>query len=126
MGFLRNTKKMQLLDFHGLLPVTIDGETSDNSDLVRRRWLENNFYALSANANYKDENWDTTSGVFYSYYQGLHFGEVIWATNFTGANLGDRYYDGTGDKHEFTAFSKATYQVNQFLVLFLVICKCVL
>ena len=103
-GFFEEYKEDAALDFHGLLPITIDGETSAESDLVRRRWLENNFYALSANANYKDENWDTTTGVFYSYYQGLHFGEVIWATNFTGPNLGDRYYSGTGDKHELTSF----------------------
>ena len=111
-GFFEEYKEDAALDFHGLLPLTIDGETSAESDLVRRRWLENNFYALSANANYKDENWDTTTGVFYSYYQGLHFGEVIWATNFTGPNLGDRYYSGTGDKHEFTTFSKASYKIN--------------
>ena len=111
-GFFEEYKEDASLDFHGLLPITIDGETSTESDLVRRRWLENNFYALSANANYKDENWDTTTGVFYSYYQGLHFGEVIWATNFTGPNLGDRYYFGTGDKHEFTTFSKASYKIN--------------
>ena len=111
-GFFEEYKEDAALDFHGLLPITIDGETSAESDLVRRRWLENNFYALSANAHYKDENWDTTTGVFYSYYQGLHFGEVIWATNFTGPNLGDRYYSGTGDKHEFTTFSKASYKIN--------------
>ena len=111
-GFFEEYKEDASLDFHGLLPITIDGETSAESDLVRRRWLENNFYALSANAHYKDENWDTTTGVFYSYYQGLHFGEVIWATNFTGPNLGDRYYSGTGDKHELTAFSKASYKIN--------------
>ena len=111
-GFFEEYKEDASLDFHGLLPITIDGETSTESDLVRRRWLENNFYALSANAHYKDENWDTTTGVFYSYYQGLHFGEVIWATNFTGPNFGDRYYSGTGDKHEFTTFSKASYKIN--------------
>ena len=111
-GFFEEYKEDASLDFHGLLPITIDGETSAESDLVRRRWLENNFYALSANAHYKDENWDTTTGVFYSYYKGLHFGEVIWATNFTGPNLGDRYYSGTGDKHEFTTFSKASYKIN--------------
>ena len=111
-GFFEEYKEDASLDFHGLLPITIDGETSAESDLVRRRWLENNFYALSANAHYKDENWDTTTGVFYSYYQGLHFGEVIWATNFTGPNFGDRYYSGTGDKNEFTTFSKASYKIN--------------
>ena len=117
-GFFEEYKEDASLDFHGLLPITIDGETSAESDLVRRRWLENNFYALSANAHYKDENWDTTTGVFYSYYQGLHFGEVIWATNFTGPNLGDRYYSGTGDKHEFTTFSKASYKINNSCSVF--------
>ena len=111
-GFFEEYKEDAALDFHGLLPVEINGQVEETSDLVRRRWLENNFYALSANAHYKDENWDTTTGVFYSYYQGLHFGEVIWATNFTGPNLGDRYYSGTGDKHEFTTFSKASYKIN--------------
>ena len=111
-GFFEEYKEDAALDFHGLLPVEINGQVEEASDLVRRRWLENNFYALSANANYKDENWDTTTGVFYSYYQGLHFGEVIWATNFTGPNLGDRYYSGTGDKHELTTFSKASYKIN--------------
>ncbi len=117
-GFFEEYKEDANLDFHGLLPVEINGQIEETSDLVRRRWLENNFYALSANANYKDQNWDTTTGIFYSYYEGLHFGEVIWATNFTGANLGDRYYDGTGDKQEFTAFSKATYQVTNSLSFF--------
>lgn len=111
-GFFEEYKEDASLDFHGLLPVEINGQVVETSDLVRRRWLENNFYALSANANYKDNRWDTTTGIFYSYYQGLHFGEVIWATNFTGANLADRYYQGTGDKHEFTTFSKASYKVN--------------
>ena len=111
-GFFEEYKEDTSLDFHGLSSVTVDGDLLTESDLVRRRWLENNFYAVSGNAHYKDHKWDTTTGVFYSYYQGLHFGEVIWANYFTGANLGDRYYNGTGDKHEFTAFSKATYQLN--------------
>ena len=111
-GFFEEYKEDASLDFHGLSSVNVDGNVLTESDLVRRRWLENNFYAVSGNAHYKDDKWDTTTGVFYSYYQGLHFGEVIWANYFTGANLGDRYYNGTGDKHEFTAFSKATYQLN--------------
>lgn len=111
-GFFEEYKEDASLDFHGLSSITVAGTILTESDLVRRRWLENNFYAVSANAHYKDDAWDTTTGIFYSYYEGLHFGEVIWSNYFTGADFGDRYYNGTGDKHEFTAFSKATYKLN--------------
>ncbi|MBT8303269.1 MAG: TonB-dependent receptor plug domain-containing protein, partial [Bacteroidia bacterium] len=41
------------LAFYGLSPVNIGGETVTTSDLVRRRWLDNDFYVFSGNVNYK-------------------------------------------------------------------------
>jgi len=100
------------LPFYGIDPVMIGGETIEYSDLVRRRWLNNNYYAANAHVNYKDDRWDVSSGVFYSYYGGDHFGEVIWARYAGNSEMGDRYYSGNGDKNEFTLFSKATYRLN--------------
>ena len=101
------------LSLYGIGPVIIGDETIENSDLVRRRWLNNNFYAANAHLNYKKDKWDVSSGVFYSYYGGDHFGEVIWARFAGDSETGDRYYSGNGDKNEFTVFSKATYQLNK-------------
>ncbi|HPF11517.1 MAG TPA: TonB-dependent receptor [Flavobacteriaceae bacterium] len=100
------------LSFYGIDPITIGGETIETSDLVRRRWLNNNFYAANVHVNYHNSAWDITSGLFYSYYGGDHYGEVIWARYAGTSELGDRYYLGNGDKNEFTAFSKATYRLN--------------
>ncbi len=111
-GFFEEYKEDGELQFHGLSPVIVEGETISNADLIRRRWLDNNFYAINGDVNYKDDQWDATTGVFYSYYEGLHFGEVIWSRFFTEGNFGDQYYFGTGDKHEFTAFSKATFKLD--------------
>lgn len=100
------------LEFHEIDPVEIGGETIESSDLIRRRWLNNNFYALNTNVNYKNDSWDVSSGLFYSYYGGDHFGEVIWASFAGNSEIRNRYYSGNGDKNEFTIFSKATFRMN--------------
>jgi len=76
-GYFEQFKEDADLVFHNIEPVIIGGEVIETSDLIRRRWLNNNFYAINANVNYLDDRWDVSSGVFYSYYGGDHFGEVI-------------------------------------------------
>ncbi|MEL6809948.1 MAG: TonB-dependent receptor [Bacteroidota bacterium] len=111
-GFFEQFREDADLAFHNITPLEIGGETITNSDLIRRRWLNNNFYAANVDVNYKDDQWDVSNGLFYSYYGGDHFGEVIWARFAGDSEFGDRYYSGNGDKNEFTVFSKATYRIN--------------
>ena len=99
-------------DFLGADPVVIDGETISSTDYVRRRWLDNDFYAVNGNVNYKDADWDLSGGLFYSYYDGDHFGELLYSEFPTGYDYKERYYDGNGIKRETTIFSKATYKIN--------------
>ena len=112
-GYFEQFKEDADLVFHNIEPVIIGGEIIETSDLIRRRWLNNNFYAVNANVNYLDDRWDVSSGVFYSYYGGDHFGEVIWARFAGNSQIRDRYYSGNGDKNEFTVFSKATVRINE-------------
>lgn len=99
--------------FHDIEPLVIEGQEVTTTDLVRRRWLDNDFYAISGNVNYKNESWDVSSGLFFSIYDGDHFGEVIWARFANNADIRDRYYFGVGEKNEFTVFSKATWMINE-------------
>lgn len=112
-GFFEEYKEDDDLAFYGLSDVVIGDETITTSDIIRRRWLDNDFYVLNASVNYKDNDWDVTSGLFGSYYTGDHFGEVIWARFASDSETGDNYYFGTGDKSEFSAFAKATYKINE-------------
>ncbi len=112
-GYFEQYKEDQDFADYGLISIELGGEMIQTTDLIRRRWLNNNFYAANANANYKNNQLDITGGVFYSYYGGDHFGEVIWAQNAGGLEIRDRYYSGNGDKNEFTAFAKANYKVNE-------------
>lgn len=100
------------LVFHQIGPVEVGNETITESDLIRRRWLDNDYYVINANVNYTDSTLDFTAGAFYSLYDGDHFGEVIWS-RFAGSSLiRDRYYDGNATKQEFTTFAKATWRIN--------------
>jgi len=86
----------------------------DGSDVIVRRWLDNNFYVLNFNANYKDEKLNFISGISYSKYTGDHFGEVIWGSNLaSGVSFGDRYYFSDAKKIDMSVFSKATYEISE-------------
>ena len=111
-GYFEQYKEDADLSFHSIDPIIIGGETIDSGDLIRRRWLNNNYYAANANIHYKNDQWDATGGAFYSYYGGDHFGEVIWSQFAGNTQKDNRYYSGNGDKNEFTTFAKATYKVN--------------
>ena len=97
---------------YGINPITVNGEVINSSDLVRRRWLDNDYYVVSGNVNYNSEKFEVNSGVFFSKYVGDHFGEVIWSRYGDNYDLGDRYYFGVGKKNEFSAFSKINYSLN--------------
>jgi len=89
------------------------------TDLIRRRWLDNDYYVVNATAHYRDSEIDLTFGGSYSTYDGDHFGEVIWAKQFTdNASIRDRYYFGNGKKTDLSAFVKTTYSLNSKIDIF--------
>ncbi|APX99156.1 TonB-dependent receptor [Lacinutrix venerupis] len=117
-GYFEQYKEDEDFETYGFDEITIGGETINETDVIRRRWLDNDFYALNASVNYKDEKLNMNTGVFYSSYHGEHFGEVIWSQFASNSEIRDRYYDGNGDKYDFSVFAKATYQLNNKLSLF--------
>ena len=112
-GYFEQYKEDEAFETYGFEAIEIGGDTINTTDLIRRRWLDNDFYAANANVSYKNEKIDFTGGAFYSYYTGDHFGEVIWARYASNSEIRDRYYNGNGEKNEFTVFSKATYRLNE-------------
>lgn len=98
--------------------VTIGDETISSSDLIRRRWLDNDFYGAVYSLNYRKDKIDWIIGGGWNKYQGKHFGEVIWARFMSTGNIRHRYYDNDATKTDFNIYTKATYEVVQGLNLF--------
>ena len=90
-----------------------NGNLTGTTDLIRRRWLDNNFYVLNASTNYNSSKLNLMFNTSYSTYSGDHFGEVIWARNFSkSSSIRDRYYDGNGKKTDFSLFAKGSLILN--------------
>ena len=96
----------------------IGGETVNTTDLIRRRWLDNDLYVLNVNANYKNNTINLFFGSSYSFYDGDHFGEIIWAEFASNSEIRERYYEGNGQKTDLSFFTKATYRLNDKVSLY--------
>ncbi|NHM00648.1 TonB-dependent receptor [Flavobacterium difficile] len=94
-----------------LLP---DFGSNTTTDLVRKRWLDNDFFGTTFSLNYKTPNTDVIIGGAANKYQGKHYGEVVW-TQFYVPNT-NRYYDNFGNKNDVNFYTKASQQVGKLNV----------
>ena len=86
------------------------------SDLVRKRWLDNDFFGTTFSLNYKTAKTDLLFGGAANRYLGNHFGEVVWTQNYV-PNV-NRYYDNFGNKDDINLYTKASYNITNKLNLF--------
>jgi iron complex outermembrane receptor protein len=117
-GFYENYKEEADFSSYGLTPISINGTTINTTDLIRQKWLDNDFYGTTFSANYQSDTIDFIFGGSYNKYEGDHFGKVIWARYASQSELGDHYYDDYASKTDGTAFAKANYKVNEKWSLF--------
>jgi iron complex outermembrane receptor protein len=111
-GYFEQYKENRKFGDYGLEPIPMGNDTINRTDLIQRRWLDNHFFAVNANVNYKKDNLDVSGGAYYGTYTGDHFGEIIWARYASDSEIRDHYYFGDADKREFTVFSKVSYLIN--------------
>jgi iron complex outermembrane receptor protein len=86
----------------------------DKTNLIRRRWLDNDYYGATWSLNYlrNDNRLRMTLGGALSQYRGDHFGEIIWAEILPqGIEQNHQYYFGDAVKNDFNVFLKTGYDV---------------
>ncbi|WP_289664850.1 TonB-dependent receptor [Flavobacterium panacagri] len=110
-GYFENYKPDALMAEYNLAPA---GDVSE-TDLIRQKWLDNDFYGTTFSAKYKDEKFDVILGGAWNKYEGDHYGKVIWARNAATSELGDHYYDDFSTKTDGNVFAKANYQFTEKL-----------
>jgi iron complex outermembrane receptor protein len=76
------------------------------SDLVRKRWLDNDFFGATISLNYRTPETDILIGGAANRYLGDHFGEVVWTQFYTPDY--NRYYDNIGNKDDVNFYVKAS------------------
>ncbi|RME93402.1 MAG: TonB-dependent receptor [Bacteroidetes bacterium] len=111
MGYFEQYKAAEDLADYGLNYLLIGDSTITTTDLIRRRWLDNDFYGATYSLHYNDSQdlLRSTLGGGYHYYTNNHFGEIIWARFASDSEIRDRYYDNDATKVDFNIFWKTSY-----------------
>ncbi len=113
-GYFEQFRTGDDLADYGIDPVTTPNDTITTSDLIRRRWLDNDFYGSVFSLHYTPSNkLDITFGGAINEYKGDHFGEVIWARFAGNSEIRDRYYDNTASKVDINSYAKVNYLIGK-------------
>ncbi|MFT3911008.1 MAG: TonB-dependent receptor [Ferruginibacter sp.] len=110
-GYYEEYKAGESLTDYGL-PVYINGvDTIESTDLVRRLWLDNNFYGSVFSVQYEKKKTNIIIGGSMNEYDGKHFGEIIQAIPLQQViPVNYRWYNLKADKKDFSGYVKWTQQ----------------
>ena len=118
-GFYESYKQDEDFSDYNLNPIDVDGTTINQTDLIRQKWLDNDFYGMTYSIKYKDhKKFSAILGGAINQYDGDHFGKVIWARYSSDAEKGHKYYENNGLKTDFNTFVKVNYKVSDKWHLF--------
>ena len=112
-GYYEQYKEEEYFADYQLPEILIGDSVISETDLIRQKWLDNDFYGAIFSLNLRKQALDFTIGGGANQYLGDHFGEVIWA-RFAGiSEVGHRWYGNDAIKNEFHLFAKANYKISE-------------
>jgi len=119
-GYYEQEKLNQSLNSYGLQDIIIIGsDTITKTNLVRRKWLNNDFGGLTYSLNHKIGNLDLTLGGASNRYSGQHYGNVIWAQYASDASFNHQYYWNKAEKFDNNFYAKADYKYSEATQLYI-------
>jgi iron complex outermembrane receptor protein len=110
-GYFEQFKTDQDVASYNLVPNILNGDTITTTNLVRRRWLNNNFYGVTGSYVLKKNNFTSTTGIGANHYNGQHYGRVIATGNPLVFDVDHQYYYGQSDKYDANAFTKIEWSI---------------
>lgn len=112
-GYYEQYKAGASLSAYGL-PDYHDGtNTITETDLVRRLWLDNNFYGSIFSLQHQKNNTQVTIGGGWNKYDGKHFGEITWASVAGAIPANYRWYNLKANKEDFSIYTKWAEQLGK-------------
>lgn len=115
-GYYEQYKAEEAYADYGLPEPVYGNEIVTHTDLVRRLWLDNDFYGNIFSIQYKDNLSQFTLGGGWNRYDGNHFGDVIWAEK--GLSLPARWYDLDAFKTDLNIYFKEQTKIGDYFNIF--------
>ncbi|OYU66220.1 MAG: TonB-dependent receptor [Cytophagaceae bacterium BCCC1] len=115
-GFYEQFKYGEDLEDYNMKPVIVGETVISETDLIRRRWLDNDFYGAVWSLDYEGEcKIKGNLGGGWNQYLGNHFGEVIWSKFASESSIRHRYYENESVKTDFNIYGKLYYTMSSKL-----------
>lgn len=112
-GYYEEYKQGAKYANYGMANNMVAGTEQKRGDLIRRKYLDNDFYGGVFSLNYKQDALDATLGGALNRYSGDHYGRVLNAIGYTLTNDPNRrYYDHVGRKTDGNIYARATYTLD--------------
>ena len=111
-GYYEEFREDQKYSKYGLSPVKRDTSYITKTDLIRRKWMSNDFYGIVYSLNYTGNNFRATVGGGVNRHDGDHFGKIIWM-RYAGDTPKDfQWYFNNGTKDEFSIYGKVNLALS--------------
>ena len=117
-GYYEQYKNGQDFADYRLNSVIIGNDTLTETDLIRRKWLDNDFYGAVFSYNNSLNKLDYTLGGGWNTYDGRHYGVVRWAEYASNSQIDHIYYDNDGIKTDFNLYAKGLYQYSDDITVY--------
>ena len=117
-GYYEQYKNGQDFADYGLNNVIIGNDTLTETDLIRRKWLDNDFYGAVFSYNNSLNKLNYTLGGGWNTYDGRHYGVVRWAEYASNSQIDHIYYDNDGIKTDFNLYAKGLYQYSDDVTVY--------
>lgn len=117
-GYYENYKTAQEFSKFGLDNQVVNGETYKKSDIIRRKLMKNDLYTGGLNLKFENSKFGITLGGMYSYYDGDHYGHLLWVKYNQDIKEGYEWYRNEADKKDINVYLKAEFRPIENLSLF--------
>jgi len=111
-GFYEEYREDESYSGYGLKYVRMSDTTLYVTDLIRRKWMANDFYGLVYSLKYKNEKVEASMGGGLNIFSGDHFGRIIWMRYPGAAEKDHQWYFNNGEKREASLYGKMTAEIS--------------
>ena len=118
-GYYEQEKLGEYLADYGLDKIFLTNDTITKTNLIRRKWLNNDFGGFTYSLNHKMGNIDLVLGGASNRYSGQHYGNVIWVQYASNADFNHQYYWNKAEKLDHNFYAKANYKYSDATNLYI-------
>lgn len=97
-GFYEQFKKGKKFKAYGFTSEEV-ADPSAKSDFLINKSMDNSYYVVKSDLRYTDRHWSLTGSAYVSYFDGLHFGAVLWNPELGDLTAGSGVHHGWGFGH---------------------------